>query len=208
MPPTSDIFQRAALPFPRSLPEFQKLFPDDAACAAYLERIRWDAGFACQYCGVVGEPYRFTNRPGVLRCRECLKDIGLTAGTVMERTHTPLSIWFWGAYLIASMTPDILRKPLPFLHTVHDWQESRPVKPDARDVLICLGLDVLTALDLPHSDGAALDYTTSEFGIKKPSEALATLHALRATADKMQQFAYGANVTLAEFAEACRELDQ
>lgn len=100
-----DVLQRASLPFPRSLPEFQKLFPDDAACAAYLERIRWDAGFACPYCGVVGDPYRFANKPGVLRCRACLKDVGLTAGTVMERTHTPLSIWFWGAYLIASMTP-------------------------------------------------------------------------------------------------------
>ena len=24
--------------FPHSLPEFQRLFPDDAACAAYLEK--------------------------------------------------------------------------------------------------------------------------------------------------------------------------
>lgn len=23
----------------------------------------------------------------------------------MERTHTPLSVWFWGAYLIVSQTP-------------------------------------------------------------------------------------------------------
>jgi hypothetical protein len=27
------------------------------------------------------------------------------AGTVMERSHTPLSTWFWAAYLIASQTP-------------------------------------------------------------------------------------------------------
>jgi transposase-like protein len=27
------------------------------------------------------------------------------AGTVMERSHTPLSIWFWAAYLVASQTP-------------------------------------------------------------------------------------------------------
>jgi hypothetical protein len=44
---------------PRSLPEFQKLFPTDAACAAYLERIRWDDGFACPHCGTQAEPYRF-----------------------------------------------------------------------------------------------------------------------------------------------------
>jgi hypothetical protein len=26
----------------KALPEFQQLFPDDAACAAYLEKARWD----------------------------------------------------------------------------------------------------------------------------------------------------------------------
>jgi transposase-like protein len=29
----------------------------------------------------------------------------LTVGTVMERSHTPLTIWFWAAYLVASQTP-------------------------------------------------------------------------------------------------------
>jgi transposase-like protein len=53
---------------------------------------------------MAGEPYRFVGRPGVLRCRNCRHDIGLTVGTVMERTHTPLSIWFWAAYLVASQT--------------------------------------------------------------------------------------------------------
>ena len=30
---------------------------------------------------------------------------GLTVGTVMERSHKSLSIWFWTAYLVASQTP-------------------------------------------------------------------------------------------------------
>jgi hypothetical protein len=30
----------ADLPFPKSLPDFQRIFPDDAHCAAYLEQIR------------------------------------------------------------------------------------------------------------------------------------------------------------------------
>jgi hypothetical protein len=98
-----DIFLHADLPLPKSLPQFQRLFPDDAACATYLERIRWEHGFVCA-CGKVGEPFRFANRPGVLRCRGCQRDTALTAGTVMERTHTPLNVWFWGAYLVASHT--------------------------------------------------------------------------------------------------------
>ena len=39
-----DVHQRGNLRFPQSLPEFQRLFPDDAACAAYLEKARWSAG--------------------------------------------------------------------------------------------------------------------------------------------------------------------
>lgn len=102
-----DVLARDDLPFPRSLPEFQRLFPDDAACAAYLEKARWSQGFVCPWCGNIAEPFRFENRPGVLRCRACRKDVGLTAGTVMEKSHTPLSVWFWAAYLVASQTPGI-----------------------------------------------------------------------------------------------------
>ena len=100
-----DVLDRADLPFPHSLPEFQRLFPDDAACAAYLEKARWGDGFACPHCGTAGEPFHFENRPGVLRCRKCRQNTGLTVGTVMERSHTPLNVWFWGAYLVANQTP-------------------------------------------------------------------------------------------------------
>jgi hypothetical protein len=102
-----DIHQRDDLTFPQSLPEFQRLFPDDAACAAYLECARWADGFVCPYCGVVAEPFRIATRPGILQCRTCCRQTGLLAGTVMERSHTPLNIWFWAAYLAASQTPGI-----------------------------------------------------------------------------------------------------
>ena len=102
-----DVHQRGNLRFPQSLPEFQRLFPDDAACAAYLEKARWSDGFVCPHCQAAGEPFRFANRPGVLRCRKCRRDTGLTVGTVMARLHTPLSVWFWSAYLVSSQTPGV-----------------------------------------------------------------------------------------------------
>lgn len=102
-----DIHQWGGLPFPKSLPEFQRLFPDDAACAAYLEKAKWPKGFKCPRCKGRREPYRFEGRPGVLRCKSCRRDVALTAGTVMERTHTPLPVWFWGAYLVSSLTPGL-----------------------------------------------------------------------------------------------------
>ncbi len=92
--------------FPTSLPEFQRVFPNDEACAKYLEALRWPEGFVCPKCGVVGEPYRFPTRSSVvLRCRTCKVNTSLTAGTTMQSSHTPLSTWFWGAYLITTQTP-------------------------------------------------------------------------------------------------------
>jgi transposase-like protein len=93
--------------FPTSLPDFQHLFPDEEHCATYLEETRWPEGFQCPHCGWEGDPFRFEGRPGVLRCRNCGRDISLTAGTVMHRSHTPLCTWFWGAYLVTSHTPGV-----------------------------------------------------------------------------------------------------
>jgi len=90
--------------FPNTLPQFQRFFPDDAACAKYLEAMRWPTGFGCPGCGLVDEPYRFQAK-AVLRCKGCKKDTSLKAGTVMQASHTPLSVWFWGAYLTTTQTP-------------------------------------------------------------------------------------------------------
>jgi len=92
--------------FPEALPEFQRMFPDDGACAAYLEALRWRDGFQCPKCASTAAPMHL-GRPGVLRCKACKRDIALTAGTVMERTHMPLSTWFWAAFLVTSLTPGI-----------------------------------------------------------------------------------------------------
>ncbi len=103
----TDVRKSEDLQFPRSLPEFQRLFPDEAACAEYLQRARWREGFVCPHCAAVAEPRYVSTRPKVLRCRHCRRDVSLTAGTVMDRTHMPLSVWFWGAYLVSSQPPGV-----------------------------------------------------------------------------------------------------
>jgi len=90
---------------PKSLPDFQRVFPNESACYAYLYEARFPDGFACPYCGWTGNSYRFKNRPDMLRCRSCRRDTRLTAGTIMQRSKMPLSIWFWGAFLVTSLTP-------------------------------------------------------------------------------------------------------
>ncbi len=92
--------------FPTSLPEFQQVFPNDQACSKYLEEVRWPDGFTCPKCAFTAEPYRFATRTSVvLRCRNCKVNTSLTAGTVMHKSHTPLSTWFWAGYLVTTQTP-------------------------------------------------------------------------------------------------------
>ncbi len=90
---------------PRSLMDFQRAFPDEAACADYMERVRWPDGFTCPSCGVRGAPYRFATYPAILECRACRKETSLTAGTVMHGSKMKLHVWFWAAYLVSTQTP-------------------------------------------------------------------------------------------------------
>ena len=105
-----DNHYREDLPFPQTPPEFQRLFPDNDACALYLLKLRWCSGFTCPYCASVGDPLRFSSRPSVLRCRKCRRNTGLTVGTVMERSHLPLNVWFWAAYLVTNQSSGISAK--------------------------------------------------------------------------------------------------
>ena len=89
-----DVLQRDDLPFPRSLPEFQQLFPDEAKCAAYMEKARWGDGFVCPHCHAAGDPFRSRHSSRCPALSQVPPDTGLTVGTVMERSHMPLSTWF------------------------------------------------------------------------------------------------------------------
>jgi Transposase zinc-ribbon domain len=93
--------------FPANLLEFHRMFPDEAACRRYLERMRWPSGFICERCEASEEPLRLATRAGVLKCRSCLHQTRLTAGTIMQGTRTPLQVWFWATYLIATQTSGI-----------------------------------------------------------------------------------------------------
>jgi len=43
-----------------------------------------------------------STRPGVYKCKDCRKPFSVTVGTVMERSHIPLSKWVLAAHLMAS----------------------------------------------------------------------------------------------------------
>ncbi len=82
------------------------IFHDDTAAREYLESVLWPQGPVCPRCGVMGD--RITKlqgkstRPGVYNCKDCRKPFSVTVGTVMERSHIPLSKWLLARRLMAS----------------------------------------------------------------------------------------------------------
>jgi len=91
--------------FPRSVIEFQRRFPDEEACRAYLFASRWPDGFSCPACG--GGEIGAEQRRHIWQCQGCGRQTSVTAGTVLHKTHLPLTLWFWAAYLVAAHGPGI-----------------------------------------------------------------------------------------------------
>jgi transposase-like protein len=82
-----------------------KIFTDEAAARAHLEKIQWPDGPICPHCGVVDEATELSGestRPGVWKCRACEKPFSVTVGTVFERSHVPLTKWLLATELLTA----------------------------------------------------------------------------------------------------------
>lgn len=75
--------------------DFERLFPDEDACKAYLTRHRWPTGVFCPRCGNTNiHPHA---RPFHWQCRGCLETgyrFSVLVNTIFENTNKPLREWF------------------------------------------------------------------------------------------------------------------
>jgi hypothetical protein len=85
---------------PGSRLEFETLFGSEAACRAYLERVRWPDGFVCPNHDCGGRQAWLTAR-GLHRCAACGRQTSATAGTIFAATRKPLRAWFEVLWRIA-----------------------------------------------------------------------------------------------------------
>ncbi len=100
----------AGIDYPRNWTEFDNLFPTDAECLAFLERLRWADGFVCPRCGLV-EGWRMTRR-NLFLCPGCRKQTSVTAGTIFDRTRTPLRSWFAAIWFVVSQKHGARMSPI------------------------------------------------------------------------------------------------
>jgi len=77
--------------------QFEKLFPDESACCAYLVARRWPEGVHCPRCGS-GHVYGLKTMAFKWECMDCGEGVSYRfshiAGTIFENTNKPLRDWY------------------------------------------------------------------------------------------------------------------
>jgi transposase-like protein len=77
-----------------SLDSFEKAFPDEASCVAYLANKRWGQGpVKCPYCS--GEKcYTLKGKVKRYKCGSCRTLFSVRIATIFEDSNLPLKVWF------------------------------------------------------------------------------------------------------------------
>jgi len=76
--------------YPRTLLELEQRFRDESICRAYLFALKWPQGFVCPACGGHG----LAIRRDLWRCVNCDRETSVTAGTILQDSKLPLTVWF------------------------------------------------------------------------------------------------------------------
>jgi transposase-like protein len=95
-----------------TISDFNRKFPDDESCLEYVKEKRFPGGVTfCEKCGQERKHHRVTGRPA-WSCDYCGKMVSPMAGTIFEKTSTPLRIWFYAMYLMGSTRCGISAKQI------------------------------------------------------------------------------------------------
>src|SRR5438094_852259 len=92
--------------------QFDKDFPNDDVCLEQVKQQRWPSGMIyCETCEKERKHYRVSGRTAYA-CDRCGHHIYPLAGTIFEKSTTPLRIWFQAMYLMGSTRCGISAKQI------------------------------------------------------------------------------------------------
>jgi transposase-like protein len=85
--------------YPRTVMELESRFPDEEACRSYLFALRWPQGFLCPRCGA---RQAWAMSRGLWLCQHCRAQVSVTAGTIFQDSHLPLTVWLRAVWHLTS----------------------------------------------------------------------------------------------------------
>src|SRR5205085_674003 len=94
-----------------TLMDFDRDFPDDAACLEFLIHALYPNGIYCPTCKRLTKHHREHGRPSY-ECQFCGHHEHPMRGTIFENSATSLRLWFYAMYLMASTRCGISAKQL------------------------------------------------------------------------------------------------
>jgi transposase len=114
MPGRQDIAVKQSIPkhLRYTINDFNREFPNDDACLAHIAETRFPGGIVrCEACDEPRKHYRVTGRTAYA-CDHCGHHVYPLAGTIFEKTTTPLRLWFYAMYLMGSTRCGISAKQI------------------------------------------------------------------------------------------------
>lgn len=93
------------------LRDFERDFPDDAACLEWLREYLYPEGIHCTVCQQVRKHHRVRSRTSY-SCDYCGHHVHPTAGTIFQDSRTPLRLWFRAIFLMAQTRCGISAKAI------------------------------------------------------------------------------------------------
>jgi transposase-like protein len=115
-------------------------FATDDDCLDYLEWLRWPEGFVCPSCGHHGG-WRLGD--GRFWCAGCDRRCSVTAGTIFDKTRTPLTVWFMACWLFATQKDGVSAQSLQRTLEIGSYQTAWAMLHRLRSVLIRPGRERL-----------------------------------------------------------------
>lgn len=94
-----------------TIKDFEKQFPTDDACLEWLKDYLYPNGIFCQKCERVTKHHKVASRRSY-SCDYCGHHVHPTADTIYHKSSTPLRLWFYAIYLMASTRCGISAKQI------------------------------------------------------------------------------------------------
>ena len=94
-----------------TIKDFNETFPTDDAALDYIRDLLYPDGINCRKCKKVRPHHKLTGRKAY-SCAACGTHMYPLAGTIFEKSRTPLTSWIYAIYLMASTRCGISAKQL------------------------------------------------------------------------------------------------
>jgi transposase-like protein len=123
--------------------ELEKRFCSEESRIAYLAALRWPGGWSCPRCSATEG---WTVRRNRWLCGHCRYEMSITAGTVFQDSHLPLTIWFRAIWQVTSQKNGISAMGLQRVLGLGSYQTAWMMLHKLRRAMVGPGRDRLSGV--------------------------------------------------------------